>query len=296
MAIPESQFDTWSHQGSITQSSNTYNAIKGVLESADTPYAGKNYKVFLQGSYGNDTNINAESDVDIVIKLNDCFQHDLSTLSENQKDAFKSSHSDATYTHLNFKADVLNVLTDKFGADVDPGKKAVAIAANGNRRKADVIAAIQYRRYHKFLSLSDQLYDEGICFYTETGKKIANYPKYHAENLTKKHQITNLWFKPMARILKNLRSRLVSERMLVNGIAPSYYLEGLLYNVPDEKFGKSYEDTFANSINWILDADRKLFVCANEQYYLLRDNTLTCWPKANGELFLNLAIDLWKNW
>jgi len=27
--------------------------------------------------------------------------------------------------------------------------KAINIAANGTRRKADVIAAVQYRRYHK---------------------------------------------------------------------------------------------------------------------------------------------------
>ena len=36
------------------------------------PYADKNLKVFLQGSYGNDMNIYAESDVDIVIRLDDC--------------------------------------------------------------------------------------------------------------------------------------------------------------------------------------------------------------------------------
>jgi hypothetical protein len=28
------------------------------------------------------------------------------------------------------------------------------------------------------------------------------------------------------------------------GIAPSYFLEGVLYNVPNDKFGSSYEDRF----------------------------------------------------
>lgn len=98
MAIPESQLDTWSHQGSIIQSSNTYNTIKNALEAVGNPYASKNYRVFLQGSYGNDTNIYAESDVDIVIKLTDCFRHDLNELPDDQKAAFKAAHSDATYT------------------------------------------------------------------------------------------------------------------------------------------------------------------------------------------------------
>lgn len=296
MAIPESQLDTWSHQGSITQSSNTYNSIKATLEATDTPYSAKTYKVFLQGSYGNDTNIYSESDVDIVIRLDDCFQHDLSQLPTEQQDAFKTTHSDATYTHKDFKSDVLRVLSSKYGKDVDSGKKAIAIAASGNRRKSDVIAAIQYRRYHKFLSISDQSYDEGICFYTNSGTQIANYPKQHSENLTAKHQGTSNWFKPMARILKNMRSRLIAEDMLENGVAPSYYLEGLLYNVPNDKFGKCYEDTFVNAINWILDADRSKFVCANEQYYLLFEDSPVTWRTEKCDKFLNAAVELWKQW
>jgi hypothetical protein len=67
LAIPESQLETWSHQGAIVGSRTTYATIKNLLESAATPYAGKLFKVFLQGSYGNDTNIFTESDVDIVI-------------------------------------------------------------------------------------------------------------------------------------------------------------------------------------------------------------------------------------
>jgi len=297
MAIPESQLDTWSHQGSITQSSATYNSIKNVLQAADAPYAGKTYSVFLQGSYGNDTNIYAESDVDIVIKLDDCWQRDLNALTEEEKDAYKKAHVDAGYTHVDFKRDVLKVLTDKYGSDVKAGDKAIAIAANGSRRKADVIAAIQFRRYYKFKSTNDQSYDEGICFYNAAGERIANYPKQHSDNLTSKHQSTNKWLKPMARVLKNLRGKLVEDGRIKAGIAPSYYLEGLLYNVPSDRFTDSYQDCFVNAMNWIQnDADMDKLVCANEQYYLLRPNSHTCWSKENCEAFLVAAIELWNEW
>ena len=296
MAIPESQLDTWSHQGSIAQSSATYNSIKSTLNATNTPYAAKTYTVFLQGSYGNDTNIYSESDVDIVIRLDDCFQHDLSQLPVKQQEAFKTSHSDANYTHHDFKADVLAVLSGKYGNDVDSGEKAIAIAASGNRRKSDVIAVIKYRRYHKFLSNSEQTYDEGICFYTNTGTEIVNYPNQHSENLTTKHQGTSKWFKPMARILKNMRSRLIADGMLENGVSPSYFLEGLLYNVPNDKFGKSYDDTFVNAINWILEADRTKFLCANEQYYLLFEDSPVTWRAEKCDKFLEAAVDLWKQW
>jgi len=191
MPIPESQLETWSHQGSITQSSNTYNAIKSVLEANTTPYAGKNFKVFLQGSYGNDTNIYAESDVDIVIRLDDCFHSDLESLSDDEKSAYKQAFSDATYTHTDFKRDVLSVLEDQYGSAVKTGDKAIAIDASGSRRKSDVIVATQFRRYFKFRSASDSEYVEGICFFNAAGERIANYPKQHSANLTAKHQASS---------------------------------------------------------------------------------------------------------
>lgn len=297
MGIPETQFDTWAHQGSIAQSSETYNRIKDALEAQGTPYADKNFKVFLQGSYGNDTNIWSESDVDVVIKLNDCFHHDLNSLSEPEKAAFKQYFNDATYTHVDFKRDVVQVLSDAYGQDIAVGAKAVAIAARGNRRKADVIVATQFRRYQKFNGGLDQTYTEGICFWNSAGQRIANYPKQHSDNLTLKHQATNARLKPMVRIFKNLRSRCVTDGILTSGAAPSYYLEGLLYNVPSSKFVNSYRDTFANVINWLeREADKEKLVCANEQYYLLRDGEHTCWPKKDGQAFLDAAVRLWNSW
>ena len=297
MPIPESQLETWSHQGSITQSSNTYNAIKTVLEASTTPYAGKNFKVFLQGSYGNDTNIYAESDVDIVIRLDDCFHSDLESLSDDEKSAYKQAFSDATYTHTDFKRDVLSVLEDQYGSAVKTGDKAIAIDANGSRRKSDVIVSTQFRRYFKFRSASDSEYVEGICFFNAAGERIANYPKQHSANLTAKHQASSKWLKPMVRVLKNIRSRMVDEGLIKAGVAPSYYIEGLLYNVPNEKFTHSLEDCMVNILNWYRqDAAKTDLVCANEQYYLLRDGYHTCWSQTDCDALVEAAVDLWNQW
>lgn len=46
----------------------------------------------------------------------------------------------------------------------------------------------------------------------------------------------------MARVFKNMRSRLVESGLIEAGTAPSYFIEGLLYNVPNEKFTTSYQD------------------------------------------------------
>ena len=297
MPIPESQLETWSRQGSITQSSNTYNSITNVLEASTTPYASKNFKVFLQGSYGNDTNIHAESDVDIVIRLDDCFFSDLDSLSDEEKAAHKQAFSDATYTHVDFKRDVLSVLTGQYGSAVKAGDKAIEIDASGSRWKSDVIVATQFRRYFKFRSSSDSEYVEGICFFNAAGERIANYPIQHSANLTTKHQASSTWMKPMARVFKNMRSRMVDDGLIRAGIAPSYYIEGLLYNVPNGEFTSSYQDCVVNTLNWYRQEAKKVnLVCANEQYYLLRDGYHTCWPQANCDAFVDAAIKLWKEW
>ncbi|WP_162876655.1 nucleotidyltransferase [Achromobacter dolens] len=297
MPIPESQLDTWSHQGSITQSSNTYNSIKKVLEASTTPYARKSIEVFLQGSYGNDTNIYAESDVDIVIRLDDCFFSDLGSLSEEEKVAHKQAFSDAMYTHVDFKRDVLSVLTDQYGSAVNAGKKAITIEANGSRRKSDVIVATQFRRYSKFRSSSDSEYAAGICFFNAAGERIANYPKQHSAHLTTKHQASSKWLKPMVRVFKNMRNRMVDHGLIKADVVPSYYIEGLLYNVPNYKFTSSYQDCVVNTLNWYRQEAKKAeLVCANEQYYLLRDGSHTCWPQANCDDFVEAAVELWNAW
>ncbi len=296
MAIPESQLDTWSKQGSVSGSSSTYNTIKDTLNDRESPYYAKDFDIFLQGSYGNDTNIYAESDVDIVIQLKSTFLQDLSALSEGQKALFESSHSSATYGYSEFKADVLAHLTGKYGSAVKAGNKAITIPSTSNRRKADVIVALEYRRYMSFFCVTNQDYVEGIKFSTSGWSEIINYPKPHSRNLARKHQATGGWLKPFVRILKNLRSRLESKGKLDPGDAPSYYLEGLLYNVPNSNFGSSYADTFVNAFIWIQQANKRQFVCANEQCYLLWENSHTSWEPTKCDKFLTAAVDLWNDW
>jgi len=80
------------------------------------------------------------------------------------------------------------------------------------------------------------------------------------------------------------------------GVAPSYFLEGLLCNVPNDKCGSSYEDTFVAAYNWMIQADQTQFVCANEQSYLLRDNDPVTWPTANGKQLLDELATFWRDW
>lgn len=168
---------------------------------------------------------------------------------------------------------------------------------SSSRRKADVIVAIQFRRYFKFRSANDSEYVEGICFWNGKRERITNYPKQHSANLTTKHQNTSKWFKPMARVFKNMRSRMVDDGLIKPSGAPSYYIEGLLYNVPNEKLTSSYQDCVINILNWYRqEASKTDLVCANKRYYLLRDGFHTCWTQANCDAFVEAAVKLWNKW
>lgn len=295
MAISESQLETWSKLGSVTQSADTYGTVRRALEDAKAPFANRSFETFLQGSYGNDTNVWAESDVDVVINLTDIYYCGLESLTPEDRERFKKDTSSADYTVKDFNASVSRWLEDRFGDDVDlTGEKAIAIAANGNRRDADVIVSANYREYTSY-SPGNIHFHPGICFFTKDSTQIVNYPKMHSANMTIKHQATDGWLKPMVRIFKNLRNRLVDSNNIEKRLAPSYYLEGLLYNVPNDKFGSSYVDSFVNVFNYLDDTDRSKFLCANERYYLFHPTSPVTWRAEKCVEFLNAVRQAWNN-
>jgi hypothetical protein len=296
MAINETQLETWSKQGSVTQSKNTCATIKNALTAAGTGYADKNYAdPFLQGSYGNDTNVYADSDVDIVMKLDAIFFKDLTRLSPVDRAAYDAAHGGGVaYGFSDFKRDVTAALRKQFGNDVSPGTKAIWVKPNGGRRNADVLVCAQFRRYHEFKSISNQRYDEGIAFLDSDGDLVENFPKQHSKNLTTKHQATNQWFKYTVRMFKNMRNRMISDGTLAQGIAPSYFIEGMLYNVPADKFGTSYTETFVQCFNWIVAAEQTQLTCANGLHWLVRSGKSTSWRPEHFKKFTDATLALWN--
>lgn len=296
MAIPETQLDTWAHQGSITQSRTTYATVKAALESTGAAYAGKDFNIFLQGSYGNDTNIYADSDVDVVIQLNDTIYYDDHDLPEPIRSQRRHGITVATYSHADFKGHVVARLRTAFPNQVTTGDKAIVIAASGNRRKADVLAAAKFRRYYPRKGSSTPTSYEGLCFFKPDGTRIVNYPKLHSAQCTDKHQATNQWFKPTIRIFKNMRNRAVADGGLATGIAPSYFIEGMLYNVPNNQFGGSFAQSIVNALVWLRDCDRTALVTASGQHYLVCDGSSVSWPATSFKTFISAMIDQWNNW
>lgn len=296
MSISEAQLDTWAKPGNQVQSANTYGTIKPIIENKDSPYSGRDISSYLQGSYGNDTNVfGLEADVDIVLQSGALYYPDLHKLSPEQKALYEQGRSGASYSVEQFKVDVTGWLQKQFPGQVDPGAKAITIKGTENRRKADVLACCDYYRFFTFFGFSDPRtrIEKGVCFKLPDGKLIGNFPKQHRENCITKQAETKNYFKPMVRIVKNMRNRMKAAGVIGDGIAPSYYLEGLLWNVPNHLYGHSYERTFLEFYHWTKNAQKDQLVCANQQAWLLRKNEATSWDPDKFATFFQALGDYW---
>jgi len=283
MAIPETQLETWAKQGAITTAKSTADSIKNVLNSYTAWPEGIDFEVYLQGSYKNDTNIRGDSDVDVVIQLNSTFY---SNLSEDQKGIL--GLTPASYGLPNFKANVLSILKDYYGQNqVIEDNKSIKIKANNGRLPADVVVCSQYRQYKTVNSYD---YIEGICFWTKNdNRQVINFPKKHYDNGVSKHQDSNQWHKPVVRLFKNCRGNISGDK------TPSYFLECMLYNVPNTKFGTSYADTFCSIVNWLNENSLDNFVCQNSQLKLFGP-TQEQWDTSQAKTYIKNLISLWNNW
>lgn len=281
MNIPELQLETWAKQGSISTAKSTADSVKNALDYYDKWPANIEFQVYLQGSYKNGTNIRGDSDVDVVAQLNSTFH---SNLSDDQKRIL--GLTTAHYQWEAYRADVLKALISYYGTDqIVEGNKTLKVKAAGNRLPADVIACAQYRKYNSVRYFD---YVEGICFWTrDESREIINYPKIHYNNGVSKHQNTDGWYKPVVRMFKNMRAHFPEDD------TPSYFLECLIYNVPDSKFGRSYQDSFREVIRWLMQCNTMdEFVCQNEQQKLFGDSPEQ-WNVPEAKKFIRNAISLW---
>ena len=164
MGILESQLKTWSNAPGSTLYQNSYISVKSALAESQS-LKSRNFEVYLQGSYKNSTNIRGDSDVDIVVQLNDVYYHDISELPSDQQQLFNSLWIPASYTLSEFKSQLFQALQTYFGANsIRMGNKSIKLSGNQNRVSADIIVGSEYRYYTQFTSYS-QNYISGITFF-----------------------------------------------------------------------------------------------------------------------------------
>ena len=82
-------------------------------------------------------------------------------------------------------------------------------------------------------------------------------------SLLEKEEATSGLFKRTARMFKAARNRIVDTKALTKDDAPSYFIECLLYNVPDQLFKRKLGLTYVGILDWLETAKLTGFRCQN---------------------------------
>jgi hypothetical protein len=286
MSTWEDAFKIWSQGPSQTEQEKCDRAVTAIKKAiaADPKLSRKNVVTFPQGSYRNRTNISLDSDVDVCVCCKDTFFEDYP--EGTTRETF--GNVAASYSYPEFKNDVETALVNHFGrAKVTRGQKAFDIKDHTYRVDADAVPTFEHRRY-----AVDKSWIEGVELRPDDGRplKIINWPQQAYDNGVRKHTATSRRYKKIVRILKNLRNRMQKDGVKEANDIASFFIECLVWNVPNDHFGHT---TLTNDVrscliflynNTLKDADCTEWGEVSELKYLFRGEQP--WTRAQANAFV----------
>lgn len=246
--------------------------IKGAINNHPS-FSSMSYRIFAKGSYANNTNVKLDSDVDIVMECQDLFYYKYVDPQPNPPPA--SNSYSGIWTPLHFRQELKKALVNHFGSDaVVEGSVAFTIKElRGSRPSADVVPAFQYKYY---LTSDKRNFHLGNKIFNSTGTSIVNWPEQQLTNGTKKNISSGYRYKDFVRVLKNSENYLVENGTMP--ALPSYFMECLIWNVPDDVLhNKSLELDFGSSLSWLWsklanESDFKYWTEPNNLKYLFNSS------------------------
>ncbi len=287
MPLSDDLITRWSTRGDPIHAWYSYQMVRDSLASArlnDLAYA-----IYPQGSYANKTNIAADSDVDMVIALRSAFYPDKEKLKPEELEEYERHYERSDLTWQRFREVVVSALRSAYL--IQERSKCVKVRSNLIRLPADVLIALDYRYYTSFPSFLDQTFVDGVQFYSSDGTKIINYPKRHIRSCLQKNSDTAGRFRCVVRVAKNARNALIAdnETSVRAGTSPSYFLESLLWNVPDRRYSNSLEESYRQVICWLHENPGRLASMdyPNKMGKLFGDAADTVWNTSNAQLIID---------
>ncbi len=249
------RFKRWSKPFSDSEETMADNAAT-VIRAAIDNYDGlseRNIEVYPTGSYHNNTNVRGESDIDVAVVCHDSMFYDVPSGDTAARFGITTP---APYSFADFRKDVHDALEARFGSGMTPGDKAFNIHENTYRLEADVTPFFEYRKYSGEVT-------PGGTWATTTGVKsigasgggFINYHIDHYEQGVKRNKATGFRFKRVTRIIKNVKFDMVengtSAAKAVAEKMPSFLIECLVYNAPDDCF-KQGSDGYVEDVRCVI--------------------------------------------
>jgi hypothetical protein len=232
MTALEEKLKGWTGPSSTTEQEKQDRTERMIREAinAHAPFQTLSRKVYAKGSYANNTNVRADSDVDIAVECENVYYSD-----EHEPGAKPGGTTPYTgeWTPDRLRSELVVALRAKFGDAVDTsGSTAIQVHSSSARVEADVVPCFEYRYY-----FSPTNFREGAKVFKTNGSTVVNYSARQLANGRTKNNNTNQAFKKTIRILKRLENAMVAAG--THGEVPSFFVECLVYNCPDWMFTQS---------------------------------------------------------
>lgn len=292
----EQTFDNWRKPASETEEQRISNAISMIKDaiSASDKLKDKDIEIFVQGSYANNTNVRANSDVDVCVMLKDTFYSEYPDGKSRSDYGFTAG----TNNFDTYRSDLIKALNDKYGKDnIKPGNKSIKITETSYRVEADAVPSFQYRNYKYNNSNDPEKFIEGIKFYTaNTNEQVINYPKIHIKNGIDMNKDTQRRYKRLVRIFKRIRYKMIDDGEPVNKSITSFLIECLLWNTPNSIFDDY--DTWTERLKQAIihlynktedEKDCKKWGEVSEKFYLFHSGR-----KWNVKMTNNFLNQMWN--
>ena len=107
-------------------------------------------------------------------------------------------------------------------------------------------------------------YENGLAFFLpDEHRWVVSYPQLHYERGLRKEASTNKRYKRVIRMFKAARNHLIETDEIEDDTAPSYFIECLLYNIPNELFKPRLVQSYEGITGYLSTAPLQRFQCQN---------------------------------
>jgi hypothetical protein len=281
----EDQFSGWTGPSSDSEQEKQERTERMIRQAIDAhaPFGDCKLRIYAKGSYANNTNVRADSDVDIAVEC---------TEAEYWGEAQQGFHPPrGTYTGIwtptKLRSELVAALNAKFPNQVDTsGSTAIKIHSGTARVDADVVPCYTYGYYLQSGSRP------GTKIFKTDGGSLVNYPAQQLQNGITKNNQTNYAYKKGVRLLKRIENTMAQSGHFRE--LPSFFMECLAYNCPNAAFAHG---TWTECLRAMLihiwhslqgeEPDFGRWLEVNACFFLFHPNQK--WSRADGREFSKAA-------
>jgi hypothetical protein len=202
-------------------------------------FAGLGLSVEPKGSWANNTNVSSDSDMDIKVEFTQrIFRGSAAGMSFWELSLQNSGYT-GFWTPEKFRSELQIALRRASNAvDASHNVAFYVPSVPGSRPDTDVVPCFTYM-YNPVFGAPNR----GTVVFTKDGKHIVNWSQQQLDNGRAKNTRTGRRYKRAVRALKAVENDLAALGVIKD--LPSYFMECLIYNVPDPIFKNALSSDLA---------------------------------------------------